>query len=226
MDCGPEGSPSSSSPRAHGYCAQNKEYDDMSHQRGLSTSPSVVLSPSQDAEYGSGSLGKRWNGDGTGSVVVPDSNIMGVGGPRISPAGDLGPYGYVCPGPGYPRNMAGNRPVGSPSGCTHMQSGPIGSPIGSPVGKTRPIGSPLGQQRVMESPASQAYIQQKHPVGQQPNTSPLPQARILPSPLASPMSQTRLLGGGSSTSSQSLQPLRTESMVTSEDGSYQRNRGR
>merc|ERR1712137_929781 len=130
MEGGPEGSPSSGSPCAHGDDAQNKEYDDVSHQPGLSASPSGVLSPSQDAEYRSGSLGKRWNGDGTGSVVVPDSNITGVGGTRMSPAGDLGPYGYLCPGPGYPRNMAGNRPVGSPSGCTLMQSGPIGSPIG------------------------------------------------------------------------------------------------
>jgi len=194
----------------------------MSHQPGLSTSPSGMLSPSQDAEYrSSSSLGKRWNGDGTGSVVVPDPNVMGVGGPRMSPAGDWGPYGSVCPGPGYPRNVAvgvgrvahpsssgsppsgsplwGNRPVGSPSGSPPVQSRPIGSPIGSPVGNTRPIGSPIGQQRLMESPTSQGYMQQNHPVGQQPNTSPLSQARILHSPLASPMSQTRLLGGGSPT---------------------------
>merc|ERR1712007_399020 len=214
------------------------------------------------------SLGKRWNGDGTGSVVVPDSNIVGVGGPRMSPTGDLGPYGYMCPGPGYPRNMTvgvgcvthpsgsgsppsgsplwGHRPVGSPSGPTLVQSRPIGSPIGSPVGNTRPIGSPVGQQRLMESPASQGYMQQNHPAGQQPNTSPLSQARILHSPLASPMSQTRLLGGGSPTvnyrssaappgtsplgspltAARSLQSLRTESTVPSEDGVYQKNRGR
>merc|ERR1712007_276535 len=186
------------------------------------------------------SLGKRWNGDGTGSVVVPDSNIVGVGGPRMSPTGDWGPYGSVCPGPGYPRNMTvGVGCVTHPSGSGSPVSGsplwsnrPVGSPSGSTLVQSRPIGSPVSQQRLMESPASQGYMQQNHPVGQQPNTSPL--------------SQTRLLGGGSPTvnyrasvaipgtsplgspaaASRSLQSFGAESTVPSEDGVYQKNRGR